>query len=72
MAGRAAGRGIAYVQLARGHFDTIMRQSQASMVSLIYDKPVYLNPSTHFARQLQLYIYAYIYRNQFSAAMLFF
>lgn len=34
VAGRAAGRAIAYVQLARGHFDTIMHQSQASIVSL--------------------------------------
>ncbi|KAJ4782573.1 Sec-independent protein translocase protein TatB [Rhynchospora pubera] len=32
LAGRAAGRAIAYVQVARGHFDTIMQQSQASKV----------------------------------------
>jgi hypothetical protein len=36
LAGRAAGRAIDYVQLARGQFDTTMRQSQASMVSLFH------------------------------------
>ncbi|KAJ3692524.1 hypothetical protein LUZ60_012874 [Juncus effusus] len=31
-AGRLAGRAIAYVQLARGHFDSVMQQSQATKV----------------------------------------
>lgn len=31
-AGRFAGRAIAYVQLARGQFDSVMQQSQARQV----------------------------------------
>lgn len=30
--GRLAGRGIGYVQLARGQFDNVMQQSQARQV----------------------------------------
>lgn len=33
-AGRLAGRAIGYVQLARGQFETVMQQSQASKVLL--------------------------------------
>lgn len=35
-AGRLAGRAIGYVQMARGHFENVLQQSQASQVFLLF------------------------------------
>ncbi|KAF3332840.1 hypothetical protein FCM35_KLT02417 [Carex littledalei] len=55
VAGRAAGRAIAYVQLARGHFDTIMHQSQASIVHKeLQDTMAQLDAIRHEIRSISM------------------
>ncbi|XP_039002074.1 sec-independent protein translocase protein TatB-like isoform X1 [Hibiscus syriacus] len=54
-AGRLAGRSIGYVQLARGHFDNVMQQSQARQVyKELQDTMAQLDAIRHEIRSLSL------------------
>ncbi|KAK7393479.1 hypothetical protein VNO78_22036 [Psophocarpus tetragonolobus] len=54
-AGRLAGRAIAYVQLARGQFDTVMQQSQARQVHKeLQDAMAQLDAIRHEIRSISI------------------